>query len=62
MNNIKLICKCTRKSDIIIYEIHEQEDLCIEQDNLVTQQMIYPEYDNKIPFQVAFGCKYQLFV
>ena len=24
--------------------------------------MIYPEYDNKIPFQVVLGCIYRLFV
>lgn len=28
----------------------------------MTEYMIYPECDNKILFQVAFGCKNRLFV
>ena len=33
--------------------MYEQEDSCIEQEDLMTGYMIYPEYDNIIPFQVA---------
>lgn len=42
--------------------MYEQEDSCIEQEDLMTEYMIYPECDNKILFQVAFGCKNRLFV
>ena len=35
--------------------MYEQEDSCIEQEDLMTEYMVYPEYDNIIPFQVAQG-------
>ena len=33
--------------------MYEQEDSCIEQEDLMTEYMVYPEYENKIPFRVA---------
>ncbi len=35
MNNLTLVCKCTRKSDIMINGMYEQEYLCIEQEYLM---------------------------
>ena len=33
--------------------MYEQEDSCIEQEDLMTEYMVYPEYENKILFRVA---------
>ena len=33
--------------------MYEQEDSCIEQEDLMTEYMVYPECDNKILFRVA---------
>ncbi len=33
--------------------MYEQEDSCIKQEDLMTEHIVYPEYDNIIPFQVA---------
>ena len=38
---------------ISVGEMYEQEDSCIKQEDLMTEYMVYPEYDNIIPFQVA---------
>lgn len=35
MNNLKLICKCTRKSDIMINGMYEQEYLHVEQEDFM---------------------------
>lgn len=33
--------------------MYEQEDSCIKQEDLMTEHIVYPEYENIIPFQVA---------
>ena len=33
--------------------MYEQEDSCIEQEDLMTEYMVYPKYENKILFRVA---------
>lgn len=33
--------------------MYEWEDSCIKQEDLMAEYMVYPEYDNIIPFQVA---------
>lgn len=38
--------------DIIVAEMYEQEDSCIEQEDLMTEYIVYPECDNKILFRV----------
>lgn len=35
--------------------MYEQEDSCIKQEDLMTEHIVYPEYENKILFQVAQG-------
>lgn len=39
--------------DIIVAQMYEQEDSCIEQEDLMTEYIIYPECENKILFRVA---------
>ena len=43
--------------------MYEQEDSCIEQEDLMIEYMVYPEYENKILFRVApLGGIGQIFV